>query len=241
MHGPSKYWRHLKVRALVLTWLTVSSTPACTSEPRHQPAVGRLETSLSARRRDLSSAEQPLGDLLADAIAAQAAPVDLALVPAGVFGFDRLRFRSGLIPQGPVDRTALGALVLFNDPMVVSTLTGEQLHALLARCFAEYPEPSRFFVQVSRALAVVLEPATPTVLRSISVGGEPLADDKTYRVASVSSLFAENGIDTAPVAVGTRLRDALVAYVQAHPDVSGRTSGRIVVTPAKADALRATR
>jgi 2',3'-cyclic-nucleotide 2'-phosphodiesterase (5'-nucleotidase family) len=202
--------------AAVLVVGTVSAFAARTPTPLTTEGVLQQETSL--------------GDLVADAIK-DAGSAQAALVNA-------TQFKPGTIPAGKVTAGDISAwLIKPQRPWVVSNLTGECLKAALERSLSRAPQQSAHFLQVA-GLRVVYDPkaAAGTRVTSLKVGGQPVQDTATYRVAMPDDLakggsgyftipcFTETTIQ--PGATGT-LADAITAFVEAHATLDYSALNRI--------------
>jgi 5'-nucleotidase len=108
-------------------------------------------------------------------------------------------------------------------------LTGAQLRRVLEQQWDRPASSDPAILAVSGSLAYDWDGTQPPGRRvvNVKVDGVPLADNKTYRV--VANNFLAGGGDNIPMfAQGTRrvdtgLRDldALVAYLQKHPELGG--------------------
>ncbi len=153
--------------------------------------------------------ETGLGDLVADAFR-EASGADVALVLGS-------SLRAPL-PAGPLTRRHVMAVLPFGNRVVTVELTGEALRSALERGLASAGRRTGSLFQVSGlALATDLSAAERSRLVEARVGGAPLRDDASYRVA-VSSHLASGGDGHVEIAAGIR-------------PVGGRTS------PLDADAL----
>lgn len=80
------------------------------------------------------------------------------------------------------------------DEVVVINLPGSQIRQALERAVSLYPQPNPSFLQLSGVEAVFKKSGTPNSrIVSVTVGGVPLVDGKTYAVA-MPSLLAKGGL-----------------------------------------------
>lgn len=174
-------------------------------------------------------AETALGDLVADAMlwSAQTLSPDLALQNSGSIRAE--------IPPGAVTIGRIHDVLPFDNTVVVLSLRGRQVRALLDRSASLEPGHGGF-LQVSRGVSVVLGPE-PGPCRDIFVNGRRLEDERLYRVA-VPSFLAEGGDGyqvfreaVRPYDTSRFQRDVLVDYIQhlggeIHPVTEGRIQRR---------------
>jgi 2',3'-cyclic-nucleotide 2'-phosphodiesterase (5'-nucleotidase family) len=182
--------------------------------------VGKLLTPLDGRQVQVR--ECTLGDLVADATRA-AAKADLALVQA-------TGIRDTQIPAGDVEEEALrGALLFPDEQVVVVQLKADKIRAALERGLSVLPQRSTAFLQVS-GLAVTFHSTRPEGQRveSITLGGQPLAPDKDYKVAVPASL-AKGTLGYFRVFKGTEAKQTGVSLGQAVNDYV-RASKAISIT-----------
>jgi 2',3'-cyclic-nucleotide 2'-phosphodiesterase (5'-nucleotidase family) len=177
--------------------------------------------------------ETSLGDLVADALK-EAGSAQAALVNAA-------QFKAGTIPAGKVTPGDVSARL--NNPTgkwVVSSLTGKCLKAALERALSRAsrePQPSAHFLQVA-GLRVTYDrdAAAGARVTSLKIGGAPVQDNTTYRVAMPEDLakggsgyftiscFNEGTIQ--PGATGT-LVEAITALLDANATLNYSQLDRI--------------
>jgi 2',3'-cyclic-nucleotide 2'-phosphodiesterase (5'-nucleotidase family) len=188
--------------------------------------VGATTTDISgagSRARETTG-----GNFLADALKASA-NADAAIVAADAV-------TNVTLSTGDLSRNDLKSLLEDPDDTVATlVLTGAQLRAVLERSVSAYPKPFDGFLQVS-GLTLVFNAAksgSPRIT-ALSVNGIPIKPDKSYRVATLSTL-AHGGLgyfrmwkdgDITPTT--TAALDALVSYVRDEKTVSPALEGRIV-------------
>jgi len=186
--------------------------------------LGKTTAPLDAR--DARKAECTLGNLVADA-SRSAVGADAAIVQAS-------QFRAEVIPAGDVTRESLvGALLYPDEQVVLVELSGAQVKAALERGLSMLPKkPSASFLQIS-GLNVTYRSEQPPEQRIVQVriGGAPIAEGKTYKVAMPASLAKGalgyfrifNDVKPQP---GPSIGDATADYVRAMRTVSPQT-GRL--------------
>ena len=182
-------------------------------------------TGISMVRLDGSrvcEAETNLGDLAADALVWQAEITcgkmfDCALIMAGSI--------QGSVEEGDLSMGTMLNVFPEENYMVVLTLTGEELQAILETAFADLPNESRRFVQVA-GIAVEVEVKETAEVKIVSVGKSTFHPDMEYLTVVDERMLAdeqfgvflekayrENGYTT-----GVRLSDALNGFVTEHLD-----------------------
>ncbi len=154
--------------------------------------MARLDASLAGPAGALPEAlpaagsrekETALGDLVADAFR-EATSADAALVAGSSLRAD--------LPAGPLTRKHVAAVLPFANRVALLELKGSALRAALEAGLAG-GRGATSLLQVS-GISYTGDPAAPAGRRlaKTSVGGAPLRDDATYRVA-VSSYLAGGG------------------------------------------------
>jgi 5'-nucleotidase len=185
--------------------------------------VARIAGALS--RHEAPSGESPLGDAIADAAVAatRGEGVQIGFMNPGGIRKDLESGEGGVVTFGQAQ-----AVLPFGNTLVVMDLTGAQLRTLLEQQWDRPASAGVSILAVSGSLAYDWDGTQPPGRRvvpgSVKVDGAPLADDKVYRV--VANNFLAGGGDNFPVfAKGTRRADtgvrdldALVAWLQKHPE-----------------------
>jgi 5'-nucleotidase len=184
--------------------------------------VARLGAAGLARKEN-EAGESPLGDLIADAVAAATRDqgVQVGFMNPGGIRKDLEAGEGGVVSFGQAQ-----AVLPFGNTLVVLDLTGAQLRAVLEQQWDRQGE--RYMLQVSRGLSYAWDSTRPVGQRlvpgSLKVDGKPVDDAQTYRV--VANNFLADGGDFFPTLAkggnrldtGMRDLDALIAYMKQHPD-----------------------
>lgn len=204
------------------------------AEPIAARAVGRLDG--PALKENDEDGESVLGNLIADAqLAATKGPADggarIALMnPGGI--------RADLVPaaDGGISFGQLFAAQPFANMLVVKSLTGRQLRALLEQQFASGSNTADnpYILSPSHNLRFAYDLSKPEGGRIVlvTVDGQPVRDEAVYRVAMNSflasggdnfTLFREGADPTG----GLQDVDALEAYIAAAGSLAPPALGRV--------------
>jgi 5'-nucleotidase len=150
--------------------------------------VATTAVALDARGETMRRGESNIGDYAADAVR-DAMAADVAILNGGGFRSDRL------LGPGPLTRRDLLGLLPFRNPLVLLSATGAQLRAALEHGLGKRIErgQSGAMPHVS-GLRLSYDPQRPAGRRivAIAVGGAPLRDDASYKLA-VSNYLAGGG------------------------------------------------
>jgi 5'-nucleotidase len=174
-------------------------------------------------RKENDAGESPLGDLIADAVAAATREqgVQVGFMNPGGIRKDLEVGEGGVVSFGQAQ-----AVLPFGNTLVVLDLTGAQLRAVLEQQWDRQGGP--YMLQVSRSLSYAWDSTRPVGQRlvpgSLKVDGKPVDDAGTYRI--VANNFLADGGDFFPTLAkgskrldtGMRDLDALIAYMKQHPD-----------------------
>ncbi|WP_075794785.1 bifunctional metallophosphatase/5'-nucleotidase [Massilia putida] len=186
--------------------------------------VARIAAAVS--RHEAPSGESALGDVIADAAVAATRDqgTQLGFMNPGGIRKDLEAGDGGVVTFGQAQ-----AVLPFGNTLVVMDLTGAQLRRVLEQQWDRPASSGPSILAVSSSLTYDWDGTLPAGRRvsNVKVDAVPVADDKTYRV--VANNFLAEGGDNFPVfAKGTRRADtgvrdldALIAYLQKHPEVGG--------------------
>ncbi|PQO88861.1 bifunctional metallophosphatase/5'-nucleotidase [Massilia phosphatilytica] len=186
--------------------------------------VARLQGVLS--RKENPSGESVLGGVIADAAVAatrdQGAQVGF-MNPGGIRK-DLETGEGGVVTFGQAQ-----AVLPFGNTLVVMDLTGAQLRRVLEQQWDRPASSGPSILAVSSSLTYDWDGTQPVGRRTanVKVDGTALDDSRVYRV--VANNFVADGGDNFPmfakgtrrVETGLRDLDALIAYLQKHPDAGG--------------------
>ncbi|WP_428828015.1 bifunctional metallophosphatase/5'-nucleotidase [Azonexus sp. IMCC34842] len=150
--------------------------------------IAETAVALDARGETMRRSESNIGNFAADAVR-EAMHSDIALLNGGGFRSDRL------LSPGPLTRRDILALLPFENPLVLLSITGAQLREVL-----EHELDRRVAKGQSGALPHIggmrlsYAPKQPKGQRIIElqIAGEPVQADKSYTLAT-SSYLAEGG------------------------------------------------
>jgi len=185
------------------------------------PLIGEV---LATARHRLSRdyrAESLLGSFVAD-ILLRRGQADVAFHNAGGLRAD--------LPEGPITKgNVLDALPFVNSLAVVE-MTGAQIREVLEQGFTL----ERGMIQVSGLRAVYdrKRPAGRRLLE-LEIGGRPVDDAKTYRVAT-NSFLAEGGdlyqtfLRAKPIQRGGLLSEVVMEYLRKQKEIEPPRLGRLV-------------
>ena len=219
---------------------TVAAVVNCyvaASRPAAERVVGHLS---GPAIKTLENGESPVADLIADAqLAATKAPTsggaDVSFINTG-------GARTDLVPRsdGSVTYGQIFALEPFGNTLVVSSLTGAQLKALLEQQFEERDGKAQLLASTlvpSAGFTFTFDLSRPEWSRitGMSLNGKPIDPAAVYRV-TVNNFLASGGDGYSVLTQGTNAfdagldLDALEAWLATNPAVP--TVGRIrEVTP----------
>jgi 5'-nucleotidase len=182
-------------------------------------------------REKSTAGESPLGDLVADSAlaAVRSQNAQIALMNNGGMR-KNLESGTGLL----ADYGQTQAVLPFNNTLVVMTLSGAQIRAVLEQQWRKDVADNGNLLQISASLAYRWDAARPVGQRivpgSVTVDGQALDDSRGYRVV-MNNFLAEGGDRFTVLAAGTERVDtglvdlqALRDYLAAQ-DQSGKPAG----------------
>jgi len=223
-----KFDRDSRIAALIERYRALAG-------PLTKREVGRLAAPVT--RQQSASRESALGELIADAqLAATRAP---ASGGAQIAFMNPGGMRADLVPgpDGSVDYGQLFGIQPFGNTLVVKTMTGAQIRALLEQQFASgsntLATPRVLLPSQGFSYAFDLRAAPGARISGMRLDGRPVVDEARYRVTMNDFLAAggdnfsvfEQGTD--PLGGGQDV-DALEAYIAAKGPAAVPVTGRIL-------------
>ncbi len=197
---------------------------------RAAPRADRPVGSIAARiergaRGDAEAADSPAGRLIADAQLAATRGADRGGAQIAFMNTGGIRASLACPGAGPCPVTYGQVFTMqpFGNSLVVMTLTGRQLKAVLEDQHKPH-KTAPHFLQVSQGLRYTWarQAKFGERVRDLRLDGRPVAPEARYRVA-VNSYLAEGGDGFARLRDGTDRRggpldvDALADYLRSHP------------------------
>ena len=226
------FGKNQTIAALIANYASVAA-------PLVQRVVGRLTA--TATRTQVPSRENVLGNLIADAqLAATAAPAkggaQIAFMnPGGV--------RADLAPaaNGDVSYGQIFTVQPFGNSLVVKTMTGTQIKAVLEQQFNSgtntAAQPRVLLPSKSFSYSYDLSKPAGSRITAMALNGTAMSDAIRYRVA-MNSFLAAGGDNFTVLTQGTEPLggdqdvDALEAYIAAHSPLAPPAANRITnLTP----------
>jgi 5'-nucleotidase len=191
--------------------------------------VGATQVPLDGVSLHLRTSETNLGNLVADAIRADA-NADIAITNSGSIRGDRV------FPAGPLTRRTLVEIHPFAHVICVVALPGRVLLQALNHGVSSLPAGDGRFPQVS-GLTMLVDPNAPAGnrVRDVKVNGQPLDLERTYTVAIPDfllkqgdgyTMFAGQPVRVSPEA-GNMISTALEKFVAAKRAVAPAVERRI--------------
>ena len=186
--------------------------------------VARVQKALS--RKENAAGESVLGGVIADAAVAATRDqgAQIGFMNPGGIRKDLETGEGGVVSFGQAQ-----AVLPFGNTLVVMDLTGAQLRRVLEQQWDRPVSSDPAVLGVSSSLTYDWDSTQPVGRRvaNVKVDGKALDDGKVYRVVA-NNFLAEGGDNIPMFAKGTRrvetgLRDldALIAYLQKHPETGG--------------------
>jgi len=195
-------------------------------------AIGEALVDLNGNRPDIRIKETNLGDFVADWMKAVSG-ADIAITNGGGI--------RASIPKGPITVGSIYTILPFDNLLVKIEITGKQVIDALENGFSQVEAIAGRFPQIS-GITVKVNLSKPAGSRVIEVlvGGKPIDPDKLYTVVTNDFMAAGGdgyavfkeaakgvGYGYGKLVTGNWMRDDLVEYIKAHPEVNVTIDGRI--------------
>jgi len=168
--------------------------------------------------------ETALGNLVADAMlwGTELHEPDFAIQNGGGIRAD--------LPEGPIDKKLIYEILPFDNSVVIVEMTGAEVQEMF-NFIPTIPRGKGGFPQVSEGVQFTVDFISGES-RNISINGEPIDPNKTYKVAT-NSFMADGGDSYTMMANGYQYdtsvfqRDTLINYIQhlggtLTPELEGR-------------------
>ncbi len=150
--------------------------------------VGESGVDLDAQQLAVRARESNLGDFIADTFR-EVTKADVALINGGGIRSDRI------YPAGPITNRQVYSILPFRNKVVLINVTGAELRTALERGVSRIVEDKEDggFPQVSGFQFVYngLRPKGSRVM-GVTVGGQAIDDNKTYKLATINYLADGN-------------------------------------------------
>ena len=144
--------------------------------------VAHSDRGLASNQEVVRRQESELGNLAADSFRWKTG-ADIAVINGGGLRAD--------LPSGDVRRGDVMSIFVFGNTVQVAKIKGSAIREMLEHSIYEYPASFAGFLSVS-GMTYSFNPSKPVGHRvdEIRIGGKPLDEEKTYKIASLDFLFA---------------------------------------------------
>lgn len=204
--------------------------------PLVQRVVGKLTG--TATRTSSASRESSMGNLIADAQLAATAPAAKGAAQIAFMNPGGVRADLAPAADGSVTYGQLFSVQPFGNSLVVKTMTGAQIRALLEQQFDSgantVASPRVLLPSKGFSYGYALSAPAGSRITGMALNGIPLIDGTTYRV-TMNSFLATGGDNFTVFNQGTNTLggdqdvDALEAYIKANDPLVPPATNRIAV------------
>jgi len=229
------FGKNQEVAALISQYLTVAG-------PLAQRVVGTLTT--TATRAQTASKEHVLGDLIADAQLAATSPAGKGAAQVAFMNPGGVRADLAPAGDGSVTYGQIFAVQPFGNSLVVKTMTGAQVRALLEQQFNSgtgtgantVDKPKVLLPSKGFSYSYNLSQPAGSRITNMSLNGTAMTDGTSYRV-TMNSFLATGGDNFTVFNQGTDTLggdqdvDALEAYIKANSPLTPPATDRITALP----------
>jgi 5'-nucleotidase/UDP-sugar diphosphatase len=196
--------------------------------------IPALPAPLNALTKAVRTREASSGNLLADSMLAWTPGTQLGLINGGFIRNDKQYAAGATITQADVLE-----MLPFARPIVLMDIRGADLRRGIEQMLVHTPAASGAFPQLSRGIELRYNPLAPPMSKvvSLSLNGEPVEDERLYRVAT-SKFLRGGGDNCSAFTEGTtveshevRIAKAMSQYLAKHGNstvIPGDPEGRIV-------------
>ena len=226
------FGKNQEVAALISQYLAIAG-------PLVQRVVGSLTTT-ATRAQDPQTKESVLGDLIADAQLAATSPAGKGAAQIAFMNPGGVRADLAPAGDGSVTYGQIFAVQPFGNSLVVKTMTGAQIKAVLEQQFNSgsntTTSPKVLLPSASFKYSFNLSAPAGSRITNMSLNGTAMADGTSYRV-TMNSFLATGGDNFTAFNQGTDALggdqdvDALEAYIKANSPLVPPTPNRITVLP----------
>lgn len=176
---------------------------------------------------EIRNTEAALGNLVSDAMLwkTELLEPDFAIQNGGGIRTD--------LPEGPIAKKLIYEILPFDNSVVIVDMTGAEVQEMFD-FFPTIPRGKGGFPQVSKGVKFTVD-FTSGESRDISINGEPIDPNRTYKVAT-NSFMADGGDSYVMMTNGYKYdtsafqRDALIEYIHhLGGSITPKLEGRITV------------
>jgi 5'-nucleotidase len=195
--------------------------------------IGEAEVDLDAVQAAVRAREANIGNFIADCLR-DLMSADVALVNGGGIRSDRL------YPKGPITNRHVLSILPFKNKVVAIQVTGSDLRQALERGVSRVVEEGEDggFPQVAGLQFVYNKANQPgSRVLSVTVGGKPLDNNATYKLATSSYLAGGNEgydmfrgkPDVTPAGINKTDVEAVLERIKGAAKIAPKVEGRITV------------
>lgn len=148
--------------AIFFYFILILCFQSCCKETIEDPvALGEIKVDLDASKNELRTKETLIGNMVCDAIKADAErkgrSVNFSIMNGGGIRFNPESRPSGIYPAGLFTTEMIDEMLPFGNTNVVVKVTGKELKNIFERSVAQLPMATGPFLQVSKELKIVID------------------------------------------------------------------------------------
>jgi 2',3'-cyclic-nucleotide 2'-phosphodiesterase (5'-nucleotidase family) len=150
-----------EIKKISFFLLMVTFNSCCKDDMQNPVSLGEIQVNLDASKSAVRTQEALIGDLISDAIKADAEArgrhVDFALMNGGGIRFDPENRPLGIYPAGLYTSEMVDEILPFGNTNVVVKVTGWELKQIFERSVAQLPLAQGPYLQVSKELKIIID------------------------------------------------------------------------------------
>jgi 5'-nucleotidase len=152
-----------KTYIVLYTFLSIICFYACCKKDtiKAPVALGEIKVDLDATEPAIRTKETLIGNMICDAIKADAElkgkVVDFAVVNGGGIRFNNKSRPSGIYPAGFFTTEMIDEMLPFGNTSVVIQITGKELKSMFERSVSQLPLSKGPFLQISKEVQIIID------------------------------------------------------------------------------------
>jgi len=246
------------LRTVSFGFILMTCFSGCCKNDFEEPvALGQCTVDLNASKSEVRTKETLIGNIIADAMKADALrkgyEVDFAFENGGGIRFNQENRPSGIYNAGLITSEMVDEMLPFGNSNTIVSITGKELKSILERSVAQLPLAQGPFLQLSKEIKIIIDTSkAPQVIdeltepnaiiyngnriQSIKINNSEYDSLKTYRVVTSDFIAAgEDGyVSFKRISSGKKIflgedqTGAVKEYIILNTPLSPSLEGRIV-------------
>jgi 5'-nucleotidase/UDP-sugar diphosphatase len=208
----------IKIQNIVFILFILTIFQGCCKDDFQEPvSLGEITVDLNASKSVLRTKEALIGNMITDAMKADAVQkgneVDFAMENGGGIRFNQESRPSEIYPSGLITSEMVDEMLPFGNTNTIVKITGKELKSIFERSVAQLPLAAGPFLQVSKEISIVIDTTkSPQIINDLVEPNVIIYDGNRIQSIKINNLEYDS-LTTYTVVTSDFIADGNDGYI----------------------------